>query len=90
MERIENWTVKQYLKKLAVPSYPALLSGSAAATIIAMAAALLEMSYKVTMRHGEENIPISLDKIEEIRHQCLELATEDMVVLTKVIRAVKT
>lgn len=90
MERIDSLMVHEYLEKLAEPSFPGPASGSAAATVVAMAAALLEMSYKVTIRHGVEDLPIELDEIEEIRHQCLALATEDMVVLTKLIRAAKS
>ncbi|MBB6447012.1 cyclodeaminase/cyclohydrolase family protein [Bacillus benzoevorans] len=90
MERIDYLLVHEYLEKLADPSFPGPASGSAAATIAAMAAALLEMSCKVTMKNGGGNIPLALNEIEVIRQHCLALATEDMEVLAEVVRAAKS
>lgn len=90
MERIENLTVETFLKELAEPSFSGPASGSAAATIAGMSVALLEMSYKVTMKKSEVNLPIDIDKLVEVRHQCLTLATEDMEVLDSIIKAIKT
>lgn len=90
MERIDHLTIHDYLEKLASPSFPGPASGSAAATVAAMAAALLEMSCRVTLQKGVETNPNSINIIEEIRRQCLDLATEDMMMLTEVIRAAKT
>ncbi|MDP4086696.1 MAG: cyclodeaminase/cyclohydrolase family protein [Bacillota bacterium] len=90
MERIDYLMVHEYLEKLAEPSFPGPASGSAAATVAAMAAALLEKSCKVTQKKGGGNIPIDLNEIEEIRHHCLALATEDMKVLAEVVRAAKS
>lgn len=89
MERIDSLMVHEYLEKLAEPSFPGPASGSAAATVVAMAATLLEKSYKITQKKGGGNIPIDLNEIEEIRHQCLALATEDMKVLAEVVRTAK-
>jgi formiminotetrahydrofolate cyclodeaminase len=75
---------------MAAASFPSPASGSAAATVAAMALALLEMSCKVTMKKSGENLPISLNELGEIRQQCLYLATEDMITLTEVVRAAKS
>jgi formiminotetrahydrofolate cyclodeaminase len=90
LDSIDCLTVHEYLEKLAAPDFPGPASGSAAATVAAMSAALLEMSCKVTMRKGGENIPISLKHIEDVRYQCLVLATEDMKTLTEVVKAAKS
>ncbi|WP_066301007.1 cyclodeaminase/cyclohydrolase family protein [Bacillus sp. FJAT-29937] len=89
MNHIDSLTVHEYLEKLAAPDFPGPASGSAAATVAAMAAALLEMSCKVTIRKGCENIPISLKHIEDVRNQCLALATDDMKTLAVVVKAAK-
>jgi formiminotetrahydrofolate cyclodeaminase len=90
LDLIASLTVHAYLEKLAAPDFPGPASGSALATVAAMAAALLEMSCNVTIRKGGENIPISLKQIENIRHQCLALATEDMKTLAEVVKAAKS
>lgn len=90
MERIEDLSVKEYLEKLADSSFPSPASGSAAATIAGMAAGLLEMSCKVTMKKNEKSIPVNIDEIEKVRHQFLALATEDIEVLNSIIQARKT
>lgn len=90
MERVDDLMVHEYLEKLADPRFPGPASGSAASTVAAMAAALLEMSCKVTMKKVEGNIPIALKEIEEIRHHCLALATEDIMVLAEVVQAAKS
>ena len=90
LERVGDWLVHEYLEKLAEPSFPGPASGSAAATVAATAAALLEMSYKATLKKTEGNIPIDLNEIEKIRHHCLALATEDMEVLAEVVQAAKS
>jgi formiminotetrahydrofolate cyclodeaminase len=87
LDQIDCLTVHEYLEKLAAPDFPGPASGSAAATVAAMAAALLEMSCKVTIRKGGEDIPISLKHIEEVRNQCLALATDDMKTLAEVVKA---
>lgn len=89
LDHIDCLTVHEYLEKLAAPDFPGPASGSAA-TVAAMAAALLEMSCKVTIRKGGENIPISLKHIEDVRNQCLALATEDMKTLAEVVKAAKS
>ncbi|WP_442599898.1 cyclodeaminase/cyclohydrolase family protein [Neobacillus sp. D3-1R] len=90
LDQIECLTVQEYMEKLAAPDFPGPASGSAAATVAAMAAALLEMSCKVTLRKGGENIPISLKQIEDVRNQCLALATEDMKTLSEVVKTSKS
>ncbi|WP_338469647.1 cyclodeaminase/cyclohydrolase family protein [Niallia sp. XMNu-256] len=89
LNRIDELTVYEYLEKLASPEFPNPASGSAASTIAAMAASLLEMSYKVTVTNNEKKMPISLNEIEGIRHQCMRLATEDMIALAEVVKATK-
>jgi formiminotetrahydrofolate cyclodeaminase len=88
--QIDSLTVHEYLEKLAAPDFPGPASGSAAATVAAIAAALLEMSCEVTIRRGCEDIPISLEHIEDIRKQCQTLATEDMKTLSEVVKASKS
>jgi formiminotetrahydrofolate cyclodeaminase len=90
IDQIENLTVHEYIEKLAAPDFPGPASGSAAATVAAMAAALLEMSCKVTIKKGGKNIPISLKQIEDVRNQCLALATEDMKKLSRIVKAAKS
>lgn len=90
MNHIDSLTIHEYLEKLAAPDFPGPASGSAAATVAAMAAALLEMSCKVTIRKGCENLPISLKHIEDVRNQCLDLATDDMKTLAEVVKAAKS
>lgn len=90
MDQIDDMTVNVFLEKLAASSFPSPASGSAAATTAAMAAALLEMSFKVTMKSNEHHTPLTLNEITETRNQCLALATEDMKALTKVIQAAKS
>jgi formiminotetrahydrofolate cyclodeaminase len=87
---IDGLTVHDYLEKLSSPDFPGPASGSAAATVAAMAAALLEMSCNVSIRKGVENIPLSLKHIEDVRNQCLAIATEDMKALTEVVKAAKS
>lgn len=89
MDRVDDLAVYEYLEKLAAPDFPGPASGSAVATVAAMAASLLEMAYKVTIKKGAEHIPISLKDIENVRHQCLALATEDMKALEEVVKAAK-
>ncbi|HYK74202.1 MAG TPA: cyclodeaminase/cyclohydrolase family protein [Pseudoneobacillus sp.] len=86
---IDDLTIYEYLEKLAAPDFPGPASGSAAATVAAMAAALLEMSCKVTIRKGVENIPLSLKNIADVRNQCLTLATVDMKTLAEVVKTAK-
>lgn len=88
MERIDQLSVETFVKKLAEDTFPSPASGSAAATIAAMAASLLEMSCKVTMKKGRE-LQVDLDKVREVRKSCLALATEDMEVLAAIIQAGK-
>lgn len=90
MENVRNLKLDEFLEKLASPDFPSPASGSACATVAAMAAALLEMSCKVTMKEDGGNLPISLHTIEETRQQCLSLATTDMEALAKVIRLTKS
>ena len=90
LDRVDCLTVYEYLETLAAPDFPGPASGSAAATVAAMAAALLEMSCKVTISKDGQNIPISLNHIANIRKQCLDLATEDVKTLAEVIRATKS
>jgi len=89
---IDSLTVSEYLEKLAAPNFPGPASGSAAATVAAMAAALLEMSCQVTMNKDEQqrNLPKFLKTIEVIRKNCLYLATEDMKAYAEVVRATKS
>jgi formiminotetrahydrofolate cyclodeaminase len=81
----------EYLEKLAAPAFPGPASGSAAATMGAMAAALLEMSCRVTIKKDEKkrNLAKALEDIEAIRMDCLVLGTEDMKALNEVIIATK-
>lgn len=85
-------TVNEYLEKLAAPNFPGPASGSAAATVAAIAAALLEMSCKVTINKDEQkrNLMKPLKNIEAIRKHCLSLATEDMKAFAEVIRTTKS
>ncbi|MDP4128023.1 MAG: cyclodeaminase/cyclohydrolase family protein [Bacillota bacterium] len=88
---IDNLTVNEYLEKLAEPNFPGPASGSAAATIAAMAAALLEMSCEVTMKKDEQqsNLMETIKDMKEMRKHCLFLATEDMTAYAEVVRAMK-
>lgn len=89
MESIDHLKVKEYLDKLAEPSFPGPASGSATATTIATGSALLEMAYKVTVKKGEGRVSINLKEIEAVRRQTLNLATEDVEVLAGIIQAAK-
>jgi len=92
MYSIDRLKVDEYLDQLASPCFPGPACGSAAATVAAMAAALLEMSYAVTMQKDEQKSDLvpSLKDASAIRKHCLNLATEDMQAYAEVVRAAKT
>ena len=90
MKRIEAMTVEHYLDELALPRFPGPASGSAAATTASTAAALLEMSYHVTKKTSHYVMPIDEADIKRVRHHCLELATEDMEALEKLVHVMKS
>lgn len=89
MKPIESLSVKEFLEKLSEDSFPSPAAGSAAATMVGMAASLLEMSYKVTMKNSTEQLSIDLEQVERVRYECLELATKDMGTLEGIIQAGK-
>ncbi|MBB6446757.1 cyclodeaminase/cyclohydrolase family protein [Bacillus benzoevorans] len=89
MESAGHMELDEFLEKLASPDFPSPASGSAIAMVAAIAAAILEMSCKATIKKGGEDLPISLHTIEETRHQCLSLATKDMEKLAEVLRLTK-
>lgn len=80
MYRIEELDVATLLEKIAEPVFPGPASGSAIAVGAAMGAALLEMSWRATLKkkpeleQGQERIRI----FEEGRKRLLALSTEDM------------
>ena len=92
MENIECLTVKDFLVQIALPTFPGPASGSVSATTAAMAASLLEMGIKITMRKDEKQCSLAknLDYIENIRAQCISLATEDIEAYQEVIKASKS
>lgn len=90
MENIKHLKLDEFLEKLASTDFPSPASGSAVAAVAAMSAALLEMSCKVTIKKGVEDVPISIHTIEENLQQCLIIGTEDIEALADVIRKTKS
>jgi formiminotetrahydrofolate cyclodeaminase len=89
---IDDLTVTEFLKKMSEPGFPRPLSGSAMAMTAAMAAALLEMGYRVTMKRDETKSYLveSLKNIEAVRRHCLYIANEDMNAFPEVMKAAKS
>lgn len=91
MYKISELTVDDYLKKMAVCDFPGPAAGSAAATAVAMAAALLEMSCDGSLRKNGDN-PLLVESIAlaaELRQAGLNLADVDMAAYGRVITAAK-
>lgn len=91
MYTISELTVADYLAKMAVCDFPGPAAGSAAATAVAMAAALLEMSCDSSLKKMGENrlLAESLALGADIRKACLALADTDMTAYGQVIVAAK-
>lgn len=92
MDKIANLTVNDYLNKLAAPVFPGPAVGSAAATTAAMAAALVEMSYAITLKKDMkqlENLEAFIKELTDIRRLCLAIATEDVLAYGEVVKAAK-
>lgn len=91
MYEISELTVADYLTKMSVCDFPGPAAGSAVATAVAMAAALLEMSCDGSLRKNGSN-PLLAESIAmgaEIRTACLMLADADMKAYGRVIMAAK-
>ncbi|MDD3306603.1 MAG: DUF924 family protein [Acetobacterium sp.] len=91
MYKISELTVADYLTKMSVCDFPGPAAGSAAATAVAMAAALLEMSCDGSLRKNGAN-PLLTESIAlgaEIRKAGLILADTDMTAYGQVIVAAK-
>ena len=91
MYKIGELTVADYLTKMSVCDFPGPAAGSAAATAVAMAAALLEMSCDGSLRKNGTN-PLLAESIAmgaEIRTASLLLADADMQAYGRVIMAAK-
>lgn len=92
MYSITNLAVNDFIEKLAAPTFPNPAVGSAAAIAGAMAAALVEMSYEITIKKAEEQqegLIKYIKELREIRQHCLLLATEDMKAYDEVVNATR-
>lgn len=83
-------TVTELMEKIGEPKFPGPASGSAVAVGAAMGAALMEMSWKATLKKNPLLVSDTnyLEKIEGLGKRLLSLATEDMEGYNRYIKAV--
>ena len=91
MYNIRDLTLGEYLEKIAEPSFPGPASGSACATAVAMASALVEMSCKASIKKDPQNQMLidATEKMKKLKAHCLYLADDDMRAFGEVIKGTR-